>query len=259
MHELSILSAWGHSRLVLNRTESTNRLAHQLLAHAPAEGTCIRAIDQTAGRGQIGSVWESDSGLNLTCSVILYPTFVLPEQIFALNMLASIAVLTAVQRLTGLVEGVAVKWPNDVLVSGQKVCGILIETQLTGHVIDSAVVGIGLNVNQKIFAEAWRAKTTSLSLITGRTFKVEQVENVVLAELEIWYNRLKQSGWHVLEDSYLKHLYGFNTTLSYRDSTGNFKGRILGIMPDGRLRVSPQDTTDRTERIYQPKEISLEE
>jgi BirA family transcriptional regulator, biotin operon repressor / biotin---[acetyl-CoA-carboxylase] ligase len=259
MHELSTLSAWGRSRLVLNRTESTNRIAHQLLAHVPAEGTCIRAIHQTAGRGQLGSVWESEAGANLTCSVVLYPTFVLPEKIFALNMLASLAILTTVQRLTGLVEGVAVKWPNDVLVSGQKVCGILIETQLTGQLVDSAVVGIGLNVNQRTFAEGWRAKTTSLSLITGRTFEVEQVESVVLSELEIWYNRLKQSGWHVLEDFYLKHLYGFDTTLSYRDATGIFKGLITGIMPDGRLRVSPQDINDHNERIYQPREISLEE
>ena len=105
------------------------------------EGTVIIADEQTAGQGRMGRVWRSPKG-SVALSVILYPEVVfLPSLI----MVASLAVVYSIEEVTGLNS--QIKWPNDILMAGRKVCGILVENEVRGSVVDYSIIGVGVNIN----------------------------------------------------------------------------------------------------------------
>ena len=123
---------------------STNEVAKQEAQQGTAEGTVIVADEQTAGRGRIKRAWLTPKG-NIAVSVILYPSIAsLPYLI----MVASLAVVHSIEAVTGLKS--QLKWPNDVLIKGKKVCGILIESKVRGDIVDYAIIGIGINVNLRL-------------------------------------------------------------------------------------------------------------
>src|SRR5690606_25093723 len=113
------------------------------------EGTVIMAVDQYAGKGQQGTVWQSEPGKNLTFSLLLTPFFLSPKHQFRLTVAVSVALVRALATLLG--ERVAIKWPNDLYVGDRKIGGMLIENILQGPRWKSAIIGIGLNVNQTVF------------------------------------------------------------------------------------------------------------
>src|SRR5690606_26616131 len=114
--------------------------------------TVISADFQTAGIGQIGSKWVSESGQNVLMSIIVYPQFINVSESFKLQFLAAMA---CVEVLTPLVphNELSVKWPNDILVDQRKIAGVLIRNIFMGNVIRNSVIGFGLNVNQTDFSE----------------------------------------------------------------------------------------------------------
>ena len=114
------------------------------------EGTLILTEDQTRGRGQMGNKWLTEKGKNLTFSIVLYPSFLRPNQHFYLTQFVSIAIQEVIQELLPD-KGIKIKWPNDLYVENRKLAGILIENILSGHRIQSSILGIGLNVNQVQF------------------------------------------------------------------------------------------------------------
>ena len=112
------------------------------------EGSVVWADFQTAGRGQIGNVWESENGKNLTFSIVFYPSFLLAKHQFLISQIASLSVK---ETLDEFISGITVKWPNDVYWNDKKICGMLIENDLAGQYIYSSVIGIGININQAVF------------------------------------------------------------------------------------------------------------
>ena len=120
---------------------STNDIAKREAKKGAREGTVVVAEEQTAGRGRLKRAWLSPKG-SIALSIILHPT---PAQLPSLIMLASLAVAHCIEKVSGLKA--QIKWPNDVLINGKKVCGILIESDVRGSAVDYAVIGIGLNVN----------------------------------------------------------------------------------------------------------------
>jgi len=161
---------------------STMVVAKREVQRGAAEGTVIIADEQTAGKGRKKRIWLSPRG-NIALSIILYPSIVyLPS----LVMLASLAVVYSIESVTGLKP--QLKWPNDVLIKGRKVCGILIESGVRGRKVDYAIVGIGVNVNLRLvgFPEI-SAVTTSLSDELGR--EVPQIDLIrrLLVEVEKLY------------------------------------------------------------------------
>jgi len=147
-----------------------------------AEGTVIIADEQTVGRGRVRRTWLSPRG-NIALSIILYPSIVyLPSLI----MLASLAVAHSIESVTGLKA--QLKWPNDVLISGRKVCGILIESNVRGGRVDYAIIGIGINVNLGLadFPE-FSPVATSLSDELGREVPLIELIRCLLVEIERLY------------------------------------------------------------------------
>ena len=156
----------GHNLIVFNRVGSTNEFLKRLARRGAEAGTTIIADEQTAGRGRLGRRWHSAPGKGLWFSFLLRPE--LETEKVGLISLAIAAVLAEAISHACHLE-CTVKWPNDVLISGKKVCGILCETQISPTGVDSIIAGVGLNVNHRYddFASEWRPHATSLMLASG--------------------------------------------------------------------------------------------
>ena len=130
--------------------DSTNRFALELISKTnPTDGFCVFSDVQTAGRGQYGREWLSESGKNLLATFIFRTQFIQLEDIFILHQLAGLSVLAAIDSV-GL-AGAEIKWPNDIIIHDKKIAGILIQNTLRAHHLQYSIVGIGLNVNQVDF------------------------------------------------------------------------------------------------------------
>lgn len=244
---------------------STNDYALELIAdtrnavesHAakskPPEGAVVRADRQSAGRGQFGSRWEAAPGLNLTFSVILYPNWLEAPAQFYLSMAVALALHDACSTLD-LPQTPTVKWPNDLYVKNRKCAGILIQNSVSGKHLQSAVVGIGLNVNQKTFDTGLGAPT-SLALECGRLIDLDQLAETLFVCLERRYLQLKTGRKKDIEVDYLARMYRFGLPSEFM-RTGNettFQGVIRGVAEDGRLKV---ETTSGT-AFFGLKEIKI--
>ena len=173
---------------------STMEVARQEAQLGAVEGTVVIADEQTVGRGRIKRVWLSPKGI-IALSIILYPSVVnLPSLI----MLASLAVVHSIEAVTGLKS--QVKWPNDVLVNGRKVCGILIESSVRRNIVDYAIIGIGVNVNLRLsdFPEIL-STATSLSAELGRDVSRLGIIQRLLVEVER-LNLVLQAGGSIYEE-----------------------------------------------------------
>lgn len=214
------------------RVSSTNTLALELLKkEALPEGTVIWADEQTKGRGHGGNAWESERGKNLTFSVVLYPHFLDVEAQFMLSKVASLAIF---DLLSEHLEDHSIKWPNDIYVGNDKIAGILIENSIIGSQFDHSIIGIGLNVNQTQFLSD-APNPTSLQLLTGMTFDLEENLNSLCEMLEKRYAQLRSNKAEEIDQDYLSNLFRYNTFHSYRYGKGMLTAKITGIDPFGAL------------------------
>ena len=168
---------------------STMEVAKREAQQGAAEGTVVIADEQTAGKGRLERVWLSPRG-NIAMSIILYPSL---SYLPSLIMLASLAVVRSIEAATGLKS--QIKWPNDVLINGRKVCGILIESDVQGNTVNYSIIGIGINVNIRLadFPEILPI-ATSLSHELGRDVSRLSVIRYLLVEIEKLYLTLSTGG-----------------------------------------------------------------
>ena len=148
----------------LHETESTNSFLHeQLMSEKLPEGSVVTADYQTKGRGQRGSSWQSEAGENLLMSIVVYPDFLKASEAFVLSKCIALATC---DLLADYSNQVRIKWPNDILIEGKKVAGILIENILRGADIYATIAGIGINFNQQVF-EVGLNSATSVFINSG--------------------------------------------------------------------------------------------
>ncbi|MBR6305955.1 MAG: biotin--[Bacteroidales bacterium] len=226
-----------------NSLDSTNNVALSHLPDIPT-GTVIAAREQTAGRGQRGNTWFTEPGKNLTFSIVLKPSALAAGDAHLLNYLASVAVA---EFLEGCGVACSIKWPNDIYVGRKKICGILVENSLSGGCVAASVIGIGININQTSFLQL--ANATSLSLVTGKEYVLEDSLEAFMAVFESWENRLED-----LSEAYTSKLFQKGVKASYIDylrGDEEFTGTIRGVSPDGRLII--HDGT--ADRLYRFKEV----
>ncbi len=194
-----------------------------------SSGDVIVAEFQSEGRGQRGNHWESAKGENLTFSIVVEPSGLQISEHFKLSMVASLCVARCVESLG--IEGVEVKWPNDILVQGRKISGVLIENSLMGPNISRSIIGIGLNVRQGDFSEDTVRATNPTSLL------IEGVEGVTTAEvLELilgHFSTLWELSAEELHREYTSMLFRGSGSYPYRDcqSGEEFIATIEGIDP----------------------------
>lgn len=224
----------GQMLMRLEAVSSTNDYLRDLVrATNTAEGAVVVANSQQAGRGQRGTNWHSERGKNLIMSVLYRPTFLSTDQQFYLSKAVALAVSAVVRKFTK--ANVQVKWPNDVLVNGKKVCGILIENLHSGADDWQSVIGIGLNVNQSEFAPAL-PNATSLSQVTGAEIGLNVVLYALCEALEAHYLQLRKSVT-ALDERYLQELYAMNEWRTFEASGQEFSGCIRGVNAAGKLLV----------------------
>jgi len=237
----------GKNLVFVPECQSTNSLALQLAQQVSTpEGTLIITENQTAGRGQRGNSWETEPGMNLTFTVVFRPGFLSVTDQFYLNIITSLAVRDYLKSHAP--EPALIKWPNDILVGGKKICGILIENQIQGSRFSGVVVGVGLNINQQKFTVE---TATSLSLVTSRSFDLQKELEKLLLHLEARYLQLKTSKFGDLKSDYLSNLYWRNEPRTFVVDGNVLPGMITGIDEVGRLTVK----TEHGVRAFGVKEI----
>ncbi len=213
---------------------STMEVAKQEARKGAAEGTVIIADEQTAGKGRIKRVWLSPKG-SIALSVILYPSVAyLPSLI----MLASLAVIHSIEAVTGLKS--QVKWPNDVLINGKKVCGVLIESNVRGDIVDYAIIGIGVNVNLRLydFPEI-QPTATSLSDELGRDVSRLDVIRCLLVEIERLYLALLAGG--SIYEEWRDSLVTLGRRVQVKSGKTIYEGIAESVARDGRLLLRHSD------------------
>ena len=224
----------GKNLVYMPECHSTNDLALQMSQQsATPEGTLIITDNQISGRGQRGNTWEAQKGLNFTFSLILKPSTLAIKDQFYLNIFTSLAVadyLTHKSHAT-----IYIKWPNDILVDGKKVCGILIENQIQGNRFSNSIIGIGLNMNQQVFSVP---TATSLGVVTGHLLDLSTELTTLMHSLEVRYLQLKNQQYSLLLSDYLKQLHWLNEEHAFIAGDVEFKGTITGIDDLGRLKIS---------------------
>ena len=235
--------------------DSTNEYALKVLSKTrPIEGTVIITDFQTAGKGQIGSKWESERGKNLTLTCIIYPNFLDLIQQFLLTCIASLSVRQTIASILDH-RDVKIKWPNDILVDQKKICGILIQNSVMAGKIQNSVIGIGINVNQSFFSQDL---TSATSLINELNYEIglEGIKIELFSNLSRWYNLLKDNQIELIKNSYTDSLYGREEEKIFLlKSEGKEKpGIIKGIDPRGKLWVEHEGK----EAVYDIKEIQYQ-
>lgn len=221
------------------KTDSTNRVAMELGFSGEPEGTVVMAEEQTAGRGRAGRAWHSQKGTGLYISILLRPRLA-PAQAPLLTMLAGISAQAAVQALTGLVPDL--KWPNDLLLNGKKLGGILTEMHAEVSAVRFVVVGIGINTNQEKFPAELASIATSLRKESGRiTFRLELLVRL-LTQFENDYSRFLREGAPFVVERFQK-LSDFAKGRRVRVETGaeSYLGTTAGLSPEGLLLVSREN------------------
>lgn len=215
------------------------------------EGTVIMADDQFAGRGQQESAWHAEAGLNLTFSILLKPSFLPVQKQFMLNIAVSIGINKALTAFVN--ENVKVKWPNDIYFEGKKVGGILIENNIAGTRYKSAVVGIGINVNQRYFDIEKVKPATSIAEILNQEVDLIKLLAVLCSHIESEYLKLRTANYIRMTEDYVNGLYKFNQLAWYKHKDYIFEGRIRGITETGQLIIR----AGNAETNYNFKEVEF--
>lgn len=226
--------------------DSTNLAAQRALRlpEALPAGTVFLADEQTAGRGQGGNRWHATAGANLTLSVVAYPDHLAVDRLFALTQFTALAVMETVRKHLPdpLAADVRVKWPNDVLVGERKIAGILVQNALRGPKIQSSLIGIGLNVNEKSFPDSLAQRATSLRLLKGEAYDRDAVQRTLFEAIERYYAlTFKREGQ--LARAYHDWLFGREKPRAYRiKATGqSMSALVKGVKPDGRLQLVSEE------------------
>lgn len=224
----------GQRVIYYPRLPSTMDEAKRQAQQGATEGTVIVAGEQTAGRGRMKRGWLSPTG-SIALSIILYPEL---AYLSSLIMVASLGVAHCIEKVAGLKS--EIKWPNDVLINGKKVCGILIESEVKGKRVDYAILGIGINVNIKLsdFPEI-QPLATSLSHELGREVSRLEVLRCLLAEIERLYLALP-SGDSVYRE-WRDNLVTLGKKVQVRSEETTYEGIAESVASDGSLLLRQSD------------------
>ena len=245
----------------LDSVGSTNDFVRDLLSeYETGSGIVVVSTDeQTSGRGQRGNSWESEAKSNLTFSVLCHPVWVDASKQFILSQAMALAILDSLNAIDS--EQVinekerdvrfSVKWPNDIYYGDRKICGTLIECDLSGKRISNCIIGSGVNVNQKEFRSD-APNPISLYQIYDREFDLEWLLRDVCDRFEEYFDMIRDGMSEEVRKKYLDNLYRSDGYYRYKDKDGEFTAKIKGIEESGRLML---ERVDGEARVYEFKEL----
>ena len=221
------------------RTDSTNAMALKLAAEGAEHGTVVVAEEQTAGRGRLGRTWFSEKGSGIYSSIILRP-LLSPAAAPVLTLMAGLAAQKAVISSTGL--AVDIRWPNDLLVNGKKVCGILTEMSAELDRLHAVVLGIGINVNHSLMPPELDHLATSLRMEVHRAVSRVQVLVALLREIERHYRLLLKSGNLAITERWeAASSFAHGKRVRVVTPAGEALATTTGVDPSGALKIQHDD------------------
>ncbi len=239
---------FGKEIIHLSNIDSTNNFAAKLLSENLCQnGAVIMADVQTEGKGQRGNIWLSESGKNLLSSFVFKPDNLSVENQIAITWATSLSLLETLRKFN--IEA-QIKWPNDILVGGKKIAGILIENQLQGTRISCSIIGIGLNLNQTFFEDL---NATSLQLETEQTVQPRTFLNLLAHEMNEQFQLIYSSSFEILKTEYENNLFQMNELKSYEDEFGVFVGKIIGTTEEGKILIEKSNAI----QSYGLKEVTF--
>ncbi|MEZ4838707.1 biotin--[acetyl-CoA-carboxylase] ligase [Flavobacterium sp.] len=222
----------------LSAIDSTNDYLKQLISNQVVSNFTVVVTDsQNKGKGQMGSVWFSESGKNLTFSVLIKDLIIDVQQLFTLNIVISLAIITVFEKYR--IPQLRVKWPNDIMSGNHKIGGILIENSFKSDGEVYSIVGIGLNINQMNFDTL--PKASSLKLITGLDYNLANLLSELCQSIQQFVQRMyaqTDSIW----DLYHQKLFKIGVPMAFEDKYGKkFMGIIQSVSKDGLLTILMED------------------
>ncbi len=234
----------GRNIIYRENVDSTNLLAFQLALSGKPEGTCVVAESQGAGKGRLGRKWFSPAGKNLYISIILRP-HIHPSSVYPITFLSSLAAYDAIEELTGIKP--SLKWPNDVLINGKKVCGTLIELSTEADAVRFVIVGIGFNINMQHdeIDEEIRNKATSLLIETKKIYERALVCGILLNHLEEHYRYFRQYGAPGTVGVWEERAAIKGKTLQIDQMGESYRGIAEGIDRDGAMLLNIDGETKK--------------
>lgn len=238
--------------LYFDTIDSTNTKAQELAEKGYPSGTLVVADKQESGKGRRGRSWVSPSGTGIFMTLMIKPD-INPNNASMLTLVAALAVAKAITSVTG--EEAMIKWPNDIVVTGKKVCGILTEMNAQFDYINHIVVGIGINVHNESFPEEISQMASSLMIEAGgKRFHRAQIIAETMSYFEQYYDTfLKTQDLSALVREYDKLLVNRNKSVRVLDPKEPFDGKAMGITPKGELIVD----TWESRKLVSSGEVSV--
>lgn len=240
-------SMLGHYVHYEESVSSTQKIAHKLSYDGVPEGTIVVAEEQVAGRGRLERSWFSPKYTGIWFSIILKPT-IPPQQAPQLTLLAAVGVVRGIKAATGIQA--EIKWPNDILINGKKIVGILTELQAEADRIHSVIIGIGINVNQQLddFSDDLKETATSLAIIKDSKLNRSEILQAILKEMEDLYIDYLENGFQVVKLLWESHAISIGKQITARTFNDSLTGKALGITDDGVLLL--EDHSGKIHHIY---------
>lgn len=223
----------------LSATDSTNTFLKSLAQSETLDDfTVVVAEEQRRGRGQMGAIWQSEVGKNLTFSLLKRMEGMATENPFQLNICVSMAIVAALKELH--LTDLTIKWPNDILSGNSKICGILIENLLMGNRIQASIIGIGINVNQIAFNNL--ENVSSLKLLLGQTLNLDELLHKMVSHLEKALLLLDKKWNDKVWVEYENQLFRKDKPSTFKNERGElFMGFIRGVSRKGKLIIALED------------------
>ena len=222
----------------LDAINSTNSFLKEMIYEEMVEDyTVVVAKHQTNGRGQMGTVWDSNKGENLMFSVFKDLSIHVVEFPFYISMAISLAILKALKGLN--IPDLSIKWPNDILSADKKVCGILIENVIKNK-LNSTIIGIGVNVNQTEFNNL--PKASSLKVITGIHYNLDEILQGIIEHTMHYSSLLQDEKYEAVKNEYETNLFRKNKPSTFKNTEGVlFSGFIKGVTKYDKLQMLLED------------------
>lgn len=221
----------------LDCIDSTNNFLKHYRPPGPCRLTLATAEFQTSGRGAGTNTWESEHGSNLLFSLLIYPQKTEASKVFALSEVLALSVHHALSEFS---SGFTIKWPNDIYYADHKVAGLLIENDITGKNIFRSVMGVGLNINQKMF-KSDAPNPISLSQILGEDIERRFVLEKVAEHFSHYYQMLEQGDYDEIHSRYLQRQYKWQKKHLFEDEEGTFRATVEDVEPDGHLNLRDEE------------------
>lgn len=230
--------------------KSTNEEGKRQALQKCEDGLLIICDNQTKGKGRLGRSWQGEKYAGIYMSMVLYP-HMLPVDVPKITLITGIAVMRAVNSVTGLKT--KIKWPNDIIVNGKKLSGILCEMSAEMERVNYVVIGIGINVNSEEFAGELKEKATSVYIETGKKFKRCDIINCFLREFKECYSEFAKNGFGPFVNEYNKNCANTGMEVKTVGGKTQYRGRAKGVNEKGELIIEG----DKGEIAVMAGEVSL--